>query len=286
MFELALIGLIVAFLLMSGVAFYYYNLSRGGKSAKELQPFNPFLIGVCALTFGLIVVFLFYIFVDVGFEIKNNMGQVGDFIGGLTNPVLSFIALLVLLRSNLIQTEEARKTAEILLKQQQLLEHERFESGFYSMLQKFETLLEKGVRAKKPAEDGSVAKLSLALRKDRDILDALHIRDRYKKVVEIVDESVKTDVEKRFCIGAVRLCNFIDESDQPLSRKKYYMRIMFEILEPHETIYLLSCIFVSFPFVRRKLRKYMLAFSIKRESFVSGFVHDYFCKNYKKRLRS
>jgi hypothetical protein len=283
MFALALIGLTFALVLMSGVAFYYYNVSKDGKSVRGLQPFSPFLIGVCALAFGLVVVFLFYIFVDVGFEIKNNMGQVGDFVGGLTNPVLSFIALLVLLRSTLIQTEEARKTAEILLKQQQLLEHERFESGFYLMLQKFESLLEKGVRAKKPTEAGSVAKLSLALRKDREQLDELHVRNRYKKVVEIVDSNIKTDVEKRFCIGAVRLCSFIDDSDQPLSRKKYYMRIMFEVLDPHETIYLLSCIFVSFPFMRRKLRKYMLAFAIRRESFISGFVHDYFSKSYKKK---
>ncbi|MNG22755.1 hypothetical protein D3C84_1072780 [compost metagenome] len=105
------------------------------------------------------------------------------------------------------------------------------------------------------------------------------IRERYNKIDTDIDSKIQSDAHKRFILGAVKVFNFVDNSDQTLSRKKQYVRVLVDSLEPYELLYLLSCIFVSFPKVRRRLRKYSPALSIRKDSFISGFVHDYFCKH-------
>ncbi|WP_138984514.1 hypothetical protein [Pseudomonas extremaustralis] len=76
-------------------------------------------MGSCFRLIGMLCFFLLF---DQDFVIDNNIGQVGDFVGGLTNPILSFIALLVLLRTTMIQTAEARKTADFLERQMRFIE--------------------------------------------------------------------------------------------------------------------------------------------------------------------
>ena len=82
---------------------------RQGRKLVELSPISNSLIVWVALVVGALVALLFVTLYGRPLNINNDIGQVGDFIGGLINPVLSFLALLVLLRTMQIQTSEARK---------------------------------------------------------------------------------------------------------------------------------------------------------------------------------
>ncbi|MDD2865496.1 MAG: putative phage abortive infection protein, partial [Methylococcales bacterium] len=57
----------------------------------------------------------------------DKWGQFGDYIGGTLNPLLSFLALIVLLRTYAMQREELKKTEETQKRQQ-------FENMFFELL--------------------------------------------------------------------------------------------------------------------------------------------------------
>lgn len=66
---------------------------------------------------------------------KGDWGTFGDFIGGTLNPILSFLALIVLLRTYAMQREELKKTEETQKRQQ-------FESTFFELLKLHNQVLE------------------------------------------------------------------------------------------------------------------------------------------------
>ncbi|MBI6685411.1 hypothetical protein YA0720_00970, partial [Pseudomonas carnis] len=138
-----LIALTCSLVGISGLALYFYFLSREKqKNEKQLMPFDSTLVAWCAAAFALLICFAFFMLFDQDFAIDNNIGQIGDFIGGLTNPILSFIALLVLLRTTMIQTAEARKTADFLERQMRFIEREKFEGTFFQILERLEAYCE------------------------------------------------------------------------------------------------------------------------------------------------
>ena len=110
-----------------------------------------YLLGVLALIasicIGLLVVAHFQFGIDLWWVgIKNPesaqyWGQLGDFIGGILNPLLSFCALVAVLYNLSLQREElalARKDAkdaqEIQHKQSEIFERQNFESVFFQLL--------------------------------------------------------------------------------------------------------------------------------------------------------
>lgn len=61
-------------------------------------------------------------------------GQFGDYIGGVLNPIVSFIALVVLAKTYRHQKHELSMTAKALRAEQQLANTERQESRFFDLL--------------------------------------------------------------------------------------------------------------------------------------------------------
>jgi len=86
-------------------------------------------------------------------EFKNTgliqyWGQLGDFFGGVLNPILSFVAILAVLYTIRIQSKElseAREETKIanktLIKQTQVFERQNFESVYFRMLEVHARLL-------------------------------------------------------------------------------------------------------------------------------------------------
>lgn len=75
-------------------------------------------------------------------------GQLGDFFGGILNPILSFVAILAVLYTIRIQSKElaeAREETKIanrtLIKQTQVFERQNFESVYFRMLEVHARLL-------------------------------------------------------------------------------------------------------------------------------------------------
>ncbi|MGN7742553.1 putative phage abortive infection protein [Pseudomonas sp. 22526] len=71
----------------------------------------------------------------------EHWGQFGDFLGGVLNPTFSFLALLALLATFSLQVKELRlsskelkNSADALIKQNQTLEKQNFETSFFQLL--------------------------------------------------------------------------------------------------------------------------------------------------------
>ena len=123
------IVLIVFLLVVSAYSLYRYMCDKSGsEDAKAVEPINNILVVWMALGLTGLVILSFVVLYGRRLNIENNIGQIGDFVGGLTNPVLGFLGLLVLLRTSLIQTKELRKTTELMVEQKRLMEKERFEA--------------------------------------------------------------------------------------------------------------------------------------------------------------
>jgi len=139
-------SLVVLLIFTAVLAFYFFTKIRRNGDTEDLNPLDSGLISWFALLFVFFVFCAYIYFGENKYNVPENIGQIGDFIGGLTNPVLSFLALLVLLRTTSIQTREARKTTMFMAKQQEILEREKFEGTFFKILEQIETFCERHFR--------------------------------------------------------------------------------------------------------------------------------------------
>ena len=64
----------------------------------------------------------------------KKLGEIGDFVGGLLNPVVALVALLALLRSIRIQRDELQDTRSTLEGQSRIQDKERAERTFFELL--------------------------------------------------------------------------------------------------------------------------------------------------------
>lgn len=139
--------------------------TEANKTKGEAESFVWWLGSVAAIAVVVVVlaaVFHFFVGVDIlWIEAKNTptaayWGQLGDFIGGMLNPVLSFFALLAVLISLRSQSAELRAAREealaaqnvleqqtkIFREQSKLVERQNFESVFFGILQMYSKSLE------------------------------------------------------------------------------------------------------------------------------------------------
>lgn len=102
---------------------------------------------------------------------RADWGVMGDFFGGMLNPILSFLGLVMLL-ATLIQNQkelelsrnELRESTAALAAQATTLERQRFEDTFFSLLDQLNRLLERllaeriyyGAFDGKPTQQGSI----------------------------------------------------------------------------------------------------------------------------------
>lgn len=270
----ALIGLVVLQIFTTGIAVYHYKLR--GKSSEEIRPFSQLYIGMAALAFGLLMVYLFFFYVSPNFVVGENLGQVGDFVGGLTNPALSFIALIVLLRTTLIQTMEARKTSSIMLEQQTLMQEERFEATFYKLLERYEAAADAYLRKKPPKDKLTNGLRHLqSLRKKRAHFDALPLKICMRELKDHINAELKYDSVKKPLARAWKVFNFIDGSNLPHDRKKYYFSLFYDAMEPCEMVLLVTKAFVMRR-TRKKFRVYSPGLLVKPQFFACIAISKYF----------
>jgi hypothetical protein len=122
------------------------------RQGSWLQRNYIYLLGVLALVFSIFVVGLVFVHFQFGFDIPGltiinhdtaqYWGQIGDFVGGILNPVLSFCALIAVLYNLSLQREElalarkdARDAQEIQNKQSAIFKQQNFESVFFRLLE-------------------------------------------------------------------------------------------------------------------------------------------------------
>ncbi|QZP24530.1 hypothetical protein [Pseudomonas mosselii] len=269
-----IIGLVGLQIFTSGLALYLFK-SRN-TNGSEIRPYDQFYIGLGALAFGLAMLYLFFVFVSPDFEVSQNLGQVGDFVGGLTNPALSFIALIVLLRTTLIQTDEARKTSSIMLEQQEMMREERFESTFYTLLGRYEEAADRHLRSKEKKERLTVGlRMVQRLLARREEFDSMPLKQSLPMVKEFVDPEFRIDTVIKTIARAWKVIDFIDGSSIPSAKKGYYFAILSDAMEPCEMVIVMTHAF-DMRNRRRLLRKYHAGKFIKLGFYPCAAIGRYF----------
>lgn len=85
------------------------------------------------------------------FELNTKLyNELGDFIGGITAPLLSILALFLLYRTYKSQKEELLETRLLLQKQTEYLNKQQFEATFFNMLNLHHTIVNSIDLIKKP----------------------------------------------------------------------------------------------------------------------------------------
>lgn len=280
----AFIFLVFLLFCVSALALVFFlKIKRISGSGKDLQPFDAGLVLCGAAVFAGVICFLFSVGISTDFDLGGNIGQVGDFIGGLTNPILSFIALMVLLRTTLIQTNEARKSTSFLERQNAFLEkqdrfltHEKFESTFFQILNRLDSYCEVHLRA--PSDKAGVTeggKISNAIRSKRTTLTALSGVTQYRKTRDHVVRVVNTDLCIGFSNRAMRALRLINNADISSELKLSFSRLLIDSLYPYERVILCSHIFFHSRSSRNLLRRWGFP-RVKEHVYACDFIRGFY----------
>lgn len=279
--EFISIGLVVFILGVSVFSLYRFTLERSGSDlSDDLPPMSNTLMVWLALVVAAIVLLCFVTLNGKKLNIENNIGQVGDFVGGLINPVLSFLALLVLLRTTLIQTVEARKTTSFMASQQKILEAEKFETTYFQLVDRVEKYCELYLRGESKEAKDNRSVVSEAVRRilsRRSEFDLLSVRAQLKAVKLHVCELVENDDFNIFLLRAVRVINMVGNATLPENEKLHYMEMFRDTVLPQERIIFCCYMFFKSKAVRQLIRKYNFCF-LMDHAYPSKVIADYYKK--------
>ncbi|ONH50941.1 hypothetical protein SAMN04490182_2034 [Pseudomonas cedrina] len=271
---------LVTFILgVSLFSMYRFSIEKGGRSSDEnIPPISNALMVWLALVIAGLVLLSFVALYGRRLNLDNNIGQIGDFVGGLINPVLSFLALLVLLRTTLIQTGEARKTTDFMRQQQTILESEKFEATFFQLLDRAEKYCEIYLRTK-PDENGKAKSKADKACEDilarREEFSGKSVKGQLKLAKAHVNAVLEHDVFMNFFFRAARVVNFVNNSNIPDDNKSSYLGVFRETLLPPERILFSNYIFFNYRHMRLLLRKWGVN-HLREHGYVAKVVYDYY----------
>ncbi|MBI6922619.1 hypothetical protein JET68_27900 [Pseudomonas monteilii] len=268
----AALAIVFGFVFLLLVLRAYFLLLKG--EGEELHLHNESKVVFFSAVICVVVVVMFLFFRENSLEIPEGLGQVGDFIGGLTNPILSFAALIVLLRSSAIQTNVIKRQDE-----NQVLEN--FRSEFYRLLD-------------------NIFKSSERMNKDEDYIDGLFDRFRNERamlaelytssdVYEIraekcVLEAIKYKAFSRFALTIRMAMHHLVESN-PKQMYRYATMIK-DSMTDKERVVFLTWIYYGWPIARDWFREYVgesgqkhnygYTEGLEAENFISDKVYKFF----------
>lgn len=261
---------------MTVLSLMLYVQKRKGHKGNDAQPIDPTLIAWFSLVFVFLISLWFIYLSESKFVVDNNIGQIGDFIGGLTNPVLSFLALLVLLRTTSIQTAEAKKTTAFMEKQQEILEREKFENTFFQLLERLESYCDVHLRVKSGTSGMTVAEaVATKITGSNAVFSALPPLAQLRSVKKLIRAHAHDDTWLGFYYRAIRVLKFINSSGLPMGWRRSYAALLRDTMYPYERIVLLN---YSFSFQRywRKLLQTWEVSHIKSRWYASVIVARFY----------
>lgn len=279
--EYFIIALVVGVLFVTIVSIYKYFHEISDGQTVELEPISNSLVIWLALVVGALVVLSFVVLYGRPLNINNNIGQVGDFIGGLINPVLSFLALLVLLRTMRIQTSEARKTTRFLQSQQKMLELERFEGTFFQLLDRLDKYCDLHLRVADSKGDTYAGRGVQRMSEARPEFDKLSKFSQYRSSRKKCDEIFDNDIISMFVLRALRVMDHVSGSSLDLPVKRSYMGVLRDTMLPDERIIFANLSFYRSRRSREVIRLWELDY-VKPAWYTCQLVSDFYHKSPKR----
>lgn len=241
---------------------------------KDLRFYSEKNIIFVSAAICTVVVVLFIFYRENPLEIPDGLGQLGDFIGGLTNPILSFVALIVLLRSSAIQTNVIKSQEET-----QILES--FRSEFYRLL---DNVFKSSERMN--GDEGYVIGLFNQFRSERSVLAELATNsDVYEVEAEkYVLEAIRFKSFSRFALTVRMAMHHLVES-KPKQMYRYATMIK-NSMSDEERVVFLTWIYYGWPIARDWFREYVgesgqihnygYTEGLTAENFISDEVYKFF----------
>lgn len=114
--------------------------SEENKSEEKKSYFIHWLLGGAVSVFIGVTLLFFYInkwtlpIVNDENNTLSNLGTIGDYFGGLINPLLGFVSFCALLYTILIQREELKRSIKVQTESAKTFKQQRFETTFFSLL--------------------------------------------------------------------------------------------------------------------------------------------------------
>lgn len=266
--------LVIALIASICVSVLLWGKLRKGRLDDDIQPLDNGLV-IFFVFISIVVVlisFLFLMNTDLG--ISNNIGQVGDFIGGLLNPILSLIALLVLLRNSVIQSSESRKTAQFLKEQVEISKHEKFENTFFELLRHAESYAEVHMRKVDSNGKTNLDKLCGKIIGAAASSSKLSRSKQLRFALDFVNRELVNDVNETFFLRFLRVIRFVNSSKLDNKLKSSYMNMISNAMYAKERLVFAHMV-IRFKLFRKVLRKWKLV-SIKKEVFLCAVLGEYF----------
>jgi hypothetical protein len=261
---------------MTFLSLVLYVQKRNGQGGDDAQPLDITLIAWFSLVFVFLISLWFIYLSESKFSVDNNIGQIGDFIGGLTNPVLSFLALLVLLRTTSIQTAEAKKTTAFMEKQQEILEREKFENTFFQLLERLESYCDVHLRVKSGTSGMTVAEaVSVTITGSNAAFSVLPPLGQLRSVKKLIRSHAHNDTWLGFYYRAVRVLKFINSSKLPKGWRRSYAALLRDTMHPHERIVLLNYSFSFQKYWRTLLQKWEVT-HVKSRWYSSAIIARFY----------
>lgn len=226
------------------------------------------------------VVGVFVLLLWLKIDVTTNLGQVGDFVGGILNPILSFLALIAIVSSMSLQEKELSSTVESLKSQEEIFKIQNFESSLFNLLAMFrqrrQELVYIGSDKKEIAASKQVAieinKHCVRMAGERGVSDLSAHRNGRKFISEQMDSIVgSVIVDQIFMIR-----RFIDNALLSESQKKFYYTLAYKDFDLYERV-LVCNLAIYYRWWREILKKNKLM-DIRGDWLASPFLVSYFSK--------
>ncbi len=237
--------------------------------------FSPHLVIVLKFAFSFLIIIpcLYFLLASIDIGPSQNIGQVGDFIGGLLNPLLSFMALIAVLVS--IKTQE---TAQI--KQESLISKQLFETSLFNLMEMLRVRRGELPMVKVKGVDESLfLMLAKMLRDKRKEIDAkgLGVEEAHEEAIECIDAICDYQhfqvLRSQFRV----IIDFIEGASLDFEQKTKYYRIFYIDFSQIETVCIAN-VFFRYPEFRDVLRRHNLV-KTKDENLVSAKMRIFYADN-------
>ncbi len=213
------------------------------------------LMWIGAVAIFLLIGSLFLYFMQFNGAVSSDQGvwgAFGDYVGGLLNPVFALLALIALLLTIRLQSDELRNSSQALKDQNNTLVQQNFERVFFEMLS-FQDEIVRSIDIETTNSDGEDIVYT-----GRDSFK--FIFSTYKNIYESNDEQFETELEKirnaydsfyenyeaelgHYFRYLYNIIKFVDNGDVFESDKRFFANLVRAQLSSYELLVLFySCL--------------------------------------------
>jgi hypothetical protein len=239
--------------------------------------FSQRFILIFALSTIMVVVGIFILILWFDVDIKQtNIGQVGDFIGGLLNPILSFLALIAIVISISVQEKELSSTVSALKSQEEIFKIQNFESSLYNLMGMQRSRRSEQVEQRDDKVISTYVDLADKINAERARIDKLSLTPMRAHILAVKYVKARLDLDStQLLLDQFTMINRVIKSANLTEvQRRYYTQLAYSDFTVDENI-VLSNVAIVYRSMRRRLREYNLP-NVNDVFFISPILFKYF----------